>query len=66
MNMDQDLTGSLQHYIGNEQELYRNPTVNARNQSVASISSNIDDKTMHELYLWPFQDGLKAGTGNIM
>lgn len=21
---------------------------------------------MHELYLWPFQDGLKAGSGNIM
>jgi beta-glucosidase len=21
---------------------------------------------MHELYLWPFQDALRAGTGNIM
>lgn len=21
---------------------------------------------MHELYLWPFQDALKAGTANIM
>jgi beta-glucosidase len=57
---------SLQHFIANEQELYRNPTVNSNNESVASLSSNIDDKTMHELYLWPFQDALKAGSGNVM
>lgn len=56
----------LQHLIGNEQELYRNPTINSENQTVQSLSSNIDDKTMHELYLWPFQDALKAGAGNIM
>jgi beta-glucosidase len=36
-----------QHYIGNEQETNRNPTGGAE-----SVSSNIDDKTMHELYLW--------------
>jgi beta-glucosidase len=57
---------NLQHFIANEQELYRNPTVNSNNESVASLSSNIDDKTMHELYLWPFQDALKAGSGNVM
>lgn len=56
----------LQHYIGNEQELYRVPTINSENQPVEAVSSNIDDKTMHELYLWPFQDALKAGAGNIM
>lgn len=32
---------SVKHYILNEQEHYR-----------GSLSSNIDDKTMHELYLW--------------
>lgn len=31
-----------------------------------SISSNIDDKTMHELYLWPFADAVKAGVGSFM
>ncbi|KAJ5679118.1 hypothetical protein N7462_007362 [Penicillium macrosclerotiorum] len=62
----QGVITSLKHYIANEQELYRNPTVNSENKTVASISSNIDDKTMHELYLWPFQDAIKAGTGNIM
>ncbi|KAH6900622.1 glycoside hydrolase family 3 protein [Thelonectria olida] len=52
---------STKHYIGNEQEGYRNPSGN-----VSALSSNIDDKTMHELYLWPFQDAVKAGTTNIM
>lgn len=31
-----------------------------------SISSNIDDKTMHELYLWPFADAVRAGVGSVM
>ncbi|KAJ5814634.1 hypothetical protein N7474_006411 [Penicillium riverlandense] len=62
----QGVITSVKHFIANEQELYRNPTVNSDNQTVESLSSNMDDKTMHELYLWPFQDALKAGTGNIM
>lgn len=36
-----------QHFIGNEQETHRNPL-----DDVASVSSNIDDQTMHELYVW--------------
>ncbi|KAI0835106.1 glycoside hydrolase family 3 protein [Hypoxylon sp. FL0890] len=52
---------STKHFIGYEQETNRNPSGN-----VAAVSSNIDDKTIHELYLWPFQDAVKAGTGNIM
>lgn len=35
------------HYIANEQENNRGPE-----GDVAAISSNIDDKTMHEVYLW--------------
>jgi beta-glucosidase len=31
-----------------------------------SMSSNIDDKTMHELYMWPFVDAIRAGVGSIM
>ncbi|KAI1473173.1 glycoside hydrolase family 3 protein [Daldinia caldariorum] len=52
---------STKHFITNEQETNRNPEGN-----VTAVSSNIDDKTMHELYLWPFQDAVKAGTVNIM
>jgi beta-glucosidase len=29
-----------------------------------AISSNIDDTTMHELYLWPFADAVRAGVGS--
>lgn len=54
------------HYIGNEQETDRNPTINSQNETVESLSSNIDDTTMHELYLWPFVDAVHAGTVCIM
>ena len=61
---------STKHYIGNEQELNRNPgtVITACNVSVTqeAVSSNIDDKTLHELYLWPFQDAVLAGSVSIM
>ena len=31
-----------------------------------SYSSNADDKTIHELYLWPFVDAVRAGMGAVM
>ncbi|KAI0147436.1 glycoside hydrolase superfamily [Xylariaceae sp. FL1272] len=52
---------STKHFIAYEQETNRVPE-----GDVEGVSSNVDDKTMHELYLWPFQDAVKAGTGNIM
>lgn len=36
------------------------------NQTVESVSTNIDDKTMHELYLWPFADAIHAGSASVM
>ncbi|KAL4866514.1 hypothetical protein BDV12DRAFT_210438 [Aspergillus spectabilis] len=32
----------------------------------APYSSNADDKTIHETYLWPFYDGVKNGLGAVM
>ncbi|PWY71349.1 glycoside hydrolase [Aspergillus eucalypticola CBS 122712] len=29
-------------------------------------SANTDDKTLHELYLWPFYDAVKSGLGSVM
>lgn len=49
----------------NEQETNRNPGMED-GVEVAAVSSNIDDKTMHELYLWPFQDAVLAGSASIM
>ncbi|RMZ42013.1 hypothetical protein AFCA_006858 [Aspergillus flavus] len=56
---------STKHYIANEQETNRNPE-STDGIDVAAVSSNIDDKTMHELYLWPFQDVVRAGSVSIM
>ncbi|CZR50167.1 probable beta-glucosidase [Phialocephala subalpina] len=50
------------HYIGNEQEHNREATSTVN----FAYSANIDDKTMHELYLWPFADAVRAGVGSIM
>jgi beta-glucosidase len=30
------------------------------------ISSNMDDRSMHELYLWPFAEGVRSGVGSVM
>ena len=51
----------VKHFIGNEQESNRTPL-----GENASVSSNIDDKTMHEVYLWPFQDAVHADVGCVM
>ncbi|KAM0333268.1 hypothetical protein ACHAQA_001929 [Verticillium albo-atrum] len=52
---------STKHFIANEQETHR-----MQKMPREAVSSNVDDKTMHELYLWPFYDAVKAGTGNVM
>lgn len=31
-----------------------------------AISSNIDDRTLHELYSWPFAEVIRAGVGAVM
>lgn len=46
---------TIKHYILNEQELNRD-----------SMSSSVDDRTMHELYLWPFSDSVRAGVTAAM
>lgn len=56
------------HFIGNEQEHFRQAgeAVGYGFNITESSSSNIDDKTMHELYLWPFADAVRAGVGSVM
>lgn len=51
------------HWIGYEQQHYRLPS---KEHGTAAVSSNIDDRTMHELYMWPFQDCIRAGAASIM
>lgn len=46
---------TAKHFILNEQETDR-----------TTVSSNVDDRTMHELYLWPFADAVYAGVASVM
>ncbi|KAF7189668.1 putative beta-glucosidase E [Pseudocercospora fuligena] len=54
---------TAKHFVGNEQEHFRQSwewgTPNA-------ISSNIDDRSLHELYAWPFADSIRAGVASVM
>jgi beta-glucosidase-like glycosyl hydrolase len=52
---------TIKHLVANEQEMYR-----MYNPFQPGISSNVDDRTLHELYLWPFAEGVKAGVGSVM
>ncbi|KAH6879535.1 glycosyl hydrolase family 3 N terminal domain-containing protein [Thelonectria olida] len=54
------------HFVGNEQETQRTRTENDDGSIVEAVSSNIDDRTLHELYAWPFANAIKAGTASIM
>jgi beta-glucosidase-like glycosyl hydrolase len=55
---------TVKHFIGNEQEMYRMDI--PPHGLIKAISSNIDDRTLHELYAWPFMDAIKAGVGAVM
>jgi beta-glucosidase len=65
---------SAKHFIAYEQETQRNPEgtfdsnynplQNASN--AMSVSSNVEDRTLHELYMWPFANAVKAGVSNVM
>lgn len=52
---------TIKHLIANEQEMYR-----MTNLIKPAISSNVDDRAMHELYLWPFAEGVRSGVGAAM
>ncbi|CAG2009783.1 unnamed protein product [Fusarium graminearum] len=62
--MQEHVIATAKHFIANEQETNRNPSMFGMGN--ASVTSNLDDRTMHELYLWPFQDLVKAGVGSVM
>lgn len=60
---DAGIMACTKHFILNEQEHFRQGA--PPSYLTAAISSNIDDRTMHELYLWPFADAVRAGTGQL-
>ena len=65
---DNGVIACAKHYVANEQEHFRQqPEAMGYGYTISeAISSNIDDATMHELYMWPFADAVRAGVGSIM
>lgn len=63
---DNGVQACAKHYIGYEQETQRSNTTTADGKNVDGYSSNIDDRTLHELYLWPFADAVRAGVASVM
>jgi beta-glucosidase len=65
---DAGVIACAKHFIGNEQEHFRQApeAVGYGYHINESSSSNIDDKTLHELYAWPFADAVRAGVGSFM
>ncbi|KAK4127797.1 glycoside hydrolase family 3 protein [Parathielavia appendiculata] len=58
---EQGIIATIKHFIGNEQEMYR-----MYNLFQPGYSANIDDRTLHEIYLWPFAEAVHAGVGAVM
>ncbi|KAL9088309.1 MAG: hypothetical protein Q9165_006234 [Trypethelium subeluteriae] len=56
----QGVIATAKHLIGNEQEESRGGPFED------PLSANIDDRTLHELYLWPFAEAIRAGAGAVM
>ncbi|KAF8691858.1 Fibronectin type III-like domain, partial [Rhizoctonia solani] len=52
---DEGVQACAKHYINNEQEHYH-----------ATSSSNVDDRTQHELYAHPFLRSVMAGAASVM
>ncbi|OAP56771.1 hypothetical protein AYL99_08883 [Fonsecaea erecta] len=59
----QGVMATAKHYIGNEQEHFRRGLEWGLPEA---LSSNIDDRTLHEVYAWPFSESVRAGVASIM
>uniref|UniRef100_A0A060T8N7 beta-glucosidase n=1 Tax=Blastobotrys adeninivorans TaxID=409370 RepID=A0A060T8N7_BLAAD len=67
---DQGVMATAKHYVGNEQEHFRQyhewRDMYGFSTLKEPLSSNIDDRTLHEVYAWPFADMVHAGVGSVM
>lgn len=63
------LIATAKHFIANEQEHFRQMGESqgyGYGNVKESLSSNLDDRTLHEIYLWPFADSVNEGVGSVM
>ncbi|GAA5989277.1 hypothetical protein JCM5350_005057 [Sporobolomyces pararoseus] len=65
----QGVGANVKHFFGNEQEYLRTGNPNGNyliTEQNYTISSNIDDTTAHELYVYPFAEAVRAGAASVM
>ncbi|EEY22364.1 beta-glucosidase [Verticillium alfalfae VaMs.102] len=69
-HQDAGVQATAKHWIGNEQETLRNPIYDPNGTltdvTFEALSANIDDRTMHELYMWPFANAVHARCASFM
>lgn len=63
---EEGVMANAKHFIGNEQDTYRMPETAPFEDVDAPISSNIDDRSLHEVYGWPFMDLIHDGVVSFM
>ena len=59
----QGVMATAKHFVGNEQEHFRKSYEWGLPEG---LSSNIDDRTLHEIYAWPFAESVRAGVASVM
>ncbi|KAJ5110001.1 beta-glucosidase E [Penicillium argentinense] len=53
---------TAKHFVLNEQEHFRQPNEG----SAYAVSSNIDDRALHEVFVWPFAESIRADVASVM
>ncbi|KAJ6150924.1 hypothetical protein N7470_007518 [Penicillium chermesinum] len=54
---------TAKHFVMNEQEHFRQPNEWG---IPTALSSDIDDRALHEVFVWPFAESVRAGVASIM
>ncbi|KAI9652890.1 MAG: hypothetical protein M1831_006319 [Alyxoria varia] len=60
---EEGVMATIKQFVANEQEHFRQAWEWGLPDA---LSSNLDDRTLHELYAWPFADAIRAGVASVM
>ncbi|OAT09586.1 beta-glucosidase [Blastomyces gilchristii SLH14081] len=60
---DNGVMATAKHYVLNEQEHFRQE---GEWGIPIAMSSNIDDRSLREVYVWPFAESVRAGVASVM
>ncbi|KAI0475763.1 glycoside hydrolase superfamily [Xylariaceae sp. FL0804] len=58
---EEGVIATPKHFLANEQEYRRQPS-----DLGESLSSNVDDRPLHELYMFPFMEALRENAGSVL